>query len=301
MMTFFCLMGTSAVSLFQNERLTQFLRHRASGYHGTLSYMITKTVFDDVMYRLIPCILFSYVSYTLIDYGRVWTEADFYNVTTQTVLAGNDCSTSTLPFERLGACAADQEAALKKSNFQSMKDLEDEMIFFRSLPIYTFSLYLSGTVSSTLCTIIGAMTKDSRTGNFVSVLVLLFFLMFSGALINNQTVKDGLALFSWIRYVSPYGFALESLLIGQMNGQCFYFNPKVALTDTAALVCAEVSGETWLLQLGCTPAGEISSSTNDAVCNYTGQTILYDFYALLIFRYIFLASILYFVLRWKRQ
>ena len=130
--------------------------------------------------------------------------------------------------------------------------------------------------------------------------VSIIFLLTTAIILTKHTI-NGLALFSWIRYVSPYGFALESLLIGQMNGQCFYFNPKVALTDTAALVCAEVSGETWLLQLGCTPAGEISSSTNDAVCNYTGQTILYDFYALLIFRYIFLASILYFVLRWKRQ
>eukprot|EP00943_MAST-04B_sp_MAST-4B-sp1_P000183 g183.t1 len=157
-----------------------------------------------------------------------------------------------------------------------MKELEDNMQFFRSLPVYAISLYLASTVSSTLCTIIGALTKDSRSGNFVSVLVLLFFLMFSGALINNQTVKDGSILFSWIRYISPYGFVLESLLIAQMQGQCFYFNPKVELSDTAALVCAEVSGETWLLQLGCTPAGEAyasnSSTASSTILNEMNMT-----------------------------
>ena len=119
-------------------------------------------------------------------------------------------------------------------------------------------------------------------------------------------MKDGSILFSWIRYISPYGFVLESLLIAQMQGQCFYFNPKVELSDTAALVCAEVSGETWLLQLGCTPAGEAYASNSSTAsstmsCNYTGQTILNDFYCILVFRYVFLASILYVVLRCKRH
>ena len=176
------------------------------------------------------------------------------------------------------------------------------MAFFRSFPMFTVSMYLAATVSSKICGIIGALTETSRTGNFVAVLVLLFFLMFSGALINNQTVQHGSFLISWIRYISPYGFILESLLIGQMQGQCFYFNPKVAISDTSALVCAEVSGETWLMQLGCTPAGQIGkASVNEINCNYTSATILYDFCFLLILRYVMLEACFYLVLRLKRH
>ena len=83
----------------------------------------------------------------------------------------------------------DQELALKNSGIHSLQDLQENIAFFRSFPMFTVSMYLAATVSSKICGIIGALTETSRTGNFVAVLVLLFFLMFSGALINNQTVS----------------------------------------------------------------------------------------------------------------
>ena len=70
-------MGTTAVSMFQGDRRNSFLRQRASGYFGTYSYMFVKSAFDDILYRFVPCLIFSSIAYNLINFQKVWTEDDF--------------------------------------------------------------------------------------------------------------------------------------------------------------------------------------------------------------------------------
>ena len=103
--------------------------------------------------------------------------------------------------------------------------------------------------------------------------------MFSGALINNNLLQSGSWLFGWLRYASPFGYALEGLLVSQMQGQCFLFDPQssvgggVSGKDNPAIVCAEITGEVWLLNLGCSPVGETGKGDT---CEFTGNTVHND-------------------------
>ena len=51
--------------------------------------------------------------------------------------------------------------------------------------------------------------------------------------------------------------------------------------NNEAVVCAEISGETWLLNLGCSPVGETS---DNGACQYTGETVRSDIIVLLLIR-----------------
>ena len=93
-------------------------------------------------------------------------------------------------------------------------------------------------------------------------------------------------MFGWMRYASPFEYALEGLLVSQMQGQCFLFDPQsragnIVDQNNEAVVCAEISGETWLLNLGCSPVGETSGNR---ACQYTGDTIRSDIVVLALIR-----------------
>eukprot|EP00943_MAST-04B_sp_MAST-4B-sp1_P003347 g3347.t1 len=260
-MTFCTLMGMSAVSLIQGNEKVRFLRERASGYYSTMSFLATKVILDDFFMRLIPSIIFSLIAYNLINYSKVWEEDDFYNITSSKILPGSVCSTSSMPFQRAGSCLNVFDNSVAKSGMTEV-ELKASMAFYRSLPIFGVLLFLASTISSNICVTVGVLTNTNRVGTFVSVLLILLFTMFSGALINNNLLHDASWLFGWLRYVSPFEYVLEGLLIGQMQGQCFLFDPRTAVssigTDDTAVVCAEIAGETWLLNLGCSPVVIIS-------------------------------------------
>ncbi len=298
-MTFCALMGTSAVSLIQGNEKIRFLRERASGYYSTMSFLATKIILDDFFMRLIPSIVFSLIAYNLINYSKVWKEGDFYNVTSSKILPGSVCSTSNMPFQRAGSCLNVFENSVAKSGTTEV-ELKASMAFYRSLPVFGGLLFLTSTIASNICTTVGVLTNTNRVGTFVSVLLILLFTMFSGALINNNLLHDGSWLFGWLRYVSPFEYVLEGLLIGQMQGQCFLFDPKTAVssigTDDTAVVCAEIAGETWLLNLGCSPVGE--NSKNE--CEFTGNTIANDLIVLVGIR-VLLAVLLYCVMYFKKS
>merc|ERR1711871_1025865 len=113
---------------------------------------------------------------------------------------------------------------MEGGGYMTMAEMEADYAAFRSVYMLGILLYLTGSIASGLCSIVGVVTATNRTGSFVSVLLILFFVMFSGALINNNLLKDGGWGFNWMRYVSPFGFAFEGMLIGQMEGQCFIFD-----------------------------------------------------------------------------
>ena len=138
MMTFCALMGTSAVSLFQGIEKLRYLRERASGYYSTLSYLMTRMFFDDLFLRLIPSITFSVIAYKMINYEKVWTEDDFYNSTSKTILPGSVCSASKMPFQRLGACADELNKAAISRNLSVTELMElNEVLSITTSILYT--------------------------------------------------------------------------------------------------------------------------------------------------------------------
>jgi hypothetical protein len=305
MVTFVALLGMSAVSLFQGHEKIRFLRERASGYYSTFPFTLSKVVFDDMLFRLIPCVVFTVIVYNLVDYRRVWTEHDFYNATSGLMKPGSLCAKAGLPFQRAGICVKKlTESVIARG--VTIEELMQSMAFFRSAPVMGLILFLTSTIASSLCATVGVITTTNRTGSFVAVLIILLFTMFNGALINNNLLQSGGSYSAWLRYVSPFGFAMEGLLIGQMEGQCFFFDPKTSGSSISgggdsgggatALACAEVYGQTWLLNLGCSPAGE----TSDGTCRFTGDTIVKDIVILCVIR-VFLFFVLHFALYFKRN
>ena len=305
MVTFVALLGMSAVSLFQGHEKIRFLRERASGYYSTFPFTLSKVVFDDMLFRLIPCVVFTVIVYNLVDYRRVWTEHDFYNATSGLMKPGSLCAKAGLPFQRAGICVEKlTESVIARG--VTIEELMQSMAFFRSAPVMGLILFLTSTIASSLCATVGVITTTNRTGSFVAVLIILLFTMFNGALINNNLLQSGGSYSAWLRYVSPFGFAMEGLLIGQMEGQCFFFDPKTSGSSISgggdsgggatALACAEVYGQTWLLNLGCSPAGE----TSDGTCRFTGDTIVKDIVILCVIR-VFLFFVLHFALYFKRN
>jgi ABC-type multidrug transport system ATPase subunit len=298
MMTFVALMGTSAVSLFQGTAKLRFLRERASGYYTTLPYTVSKVLFDDLFLRLAPCACFVAIAYAMVDYGRVYTEADFYNATTGTMTAvGSICARTGIPLQLVGSCAADMQKGVAAGGYAGLAEMEAEYAAYRSVYALGLLLYLTASVASGICSVVGVATATNRTGSFVSVLLILLFIMFSGALINNNLLREGGWGVNWVRIASPFGYAFEGMIIGQMEGQCFFFDPRNSYApgkEASALACAEVSGQTWLLNIGCSPVGEVAGGG----CRFDPHTIQRDIFALLGLRAV-LFALLYLALRFK--
>lgn len=63
--------------------------------------------------------------------------------------------------------------------------------------------------------VIGIMVKDSGSATMLSVLVLLFSLLFAGLFINKETIPLGL---SWIEKLSVFHYAYEALAVNEVNG-----------------------------------------------------------------------------------
>lgn len=63
--------------------------------------------------------------------------------------------------------------------------------------------------------VIGILVKDSGSATMLSVLLLLFSLLFSGLFINKETIPFGL---SWIEKLSVFHYAYESLAVNEVNG-----------------------------------------------------------------------------------
>lgn len=63
--------------------------------------------------------------------------------------------------------------------------------------------------------VVGILIKDSGSATMLSVLILLFSLLFAGLFINKETIPSGL---SWIEKLSIFHYAYESLSVNEVNG-----------------------------------------------------------------------------------
>lgn len=76
-------------------------------------------------------------------------------------------------------------------------------------------LVLFNLVASLEILVIGISIKDSGSAIIVSVLIMLFSLLFSGLFINKETIPYGL---EWIEKISVFHYAYESLAVNEVNG-----------------------------------------------------------------------------------
>ena len=84
---------------------------------------------------------------------------------------------------------------------------------------------------------------DGIGQSIAKVLIILFCLMFSGALVSISSMGGALKFFS---SMSPFAFTLEAINIGTFQNQCFLFNPTTMESlfsgSKKALACTEVPG-----------------------------------------------------------
>ena len=135
--------------------------------------------------------------------------------------------------------------------------------------------------SAAIATTIAACTGNPMVTNFLSVLVILLMLMFSGALVSHVNMP---VVVSWITSVSPFSFAFEALSIGHFQEQCFLFNPTTASSlfdqqGRKANVCVETTGYVWLLNFGCTLVANYTTVGGGPMCHYDNATIDRDLWA----------------------
>ncbi|KAG2204428.1 hypothetical protein INT47_005219 [Mucor saturninus] len=74
-------------------------------------------------------------------------------------------------------------------------------------------LVLFNLTAAALCLAIGVIFKNVSMANLLSVLVMLFSMLFAGLLLNKDTMSP---YFGWLKYLSFFNYALEALLVNEM-------------------------------------------------------------------------------------
>jgi len=255
----FALLGLSAGGAWQRDRL-RFIRERASGYYGTIPYFCSKYLFDVAFFRVVPCVVFVLCSYDLIGYEHQYNST---YVNSPSFFNSSGCRGHVL---RKGTCTTDPIANPPNTNHG---------VFGRSKLMLITMLAIVAMSSASLSQTIASCTGNPMVTNFVSVLIILLMLMFSGALVSHVDMP---AFVAWITSLSPFSFAFEALSVGHFQQQCFLFNPTSvsSLFDPngrKASVCVETSGYVWLLNFGCTMAANYTVDDGPMKCHYTNETI----------------------------
>ncbi|RCH93850.1 hypothetical protein CU098_000648, partial [Rhizopus stolonifer] len=81
--------------------------------------------------------------------------------------------------------------------------------FFKFLLV----LVLFNLTAAALCLAIGVVFKNLSMANLLSVLVMLFSMLFAGLLLNKDSMPPW---FSWLKYLSFFNYGLEALLVNEM-------------------------------------------------------------------------------------
>ena len=260
--TLFSLLGLSAVGTWQSGRL-RFLRQRSSGYYGTLSYYMSRWLFDAMTLRVFPVCIFVLSSYDLMGLSAHY-DSEFVN--TAKFFNSSGCRGI---IQDSGSCANDPLAV----------DGNDLGAWGRSRSLCIGALTLVALSSSSIASFITSCSSSPQVANFITVLIILILLMFSGAMVS----PESMGTLSWIQIFNPFALAFEAMNIGSFQNQCFLFNPTTMDSilpgkKREALACVEVPGYKWMIQFGCTPLANRTSwgDYGNTTCHYDYATISYD-------------------------
>jgi ABC-type multidrug transport system ATPase subunit/ABC-type multidrug transport system permease subunit len=109
--------------------------------------------------------------------------------------------------------------------------------------IYLASLTLCSLASSALLYAVGAAVPSVAVGNVIGALLLLFFMLFGGFLLNNGSAPDYVI---WLQSVSFFNHAFEAAASNELAGAVFQFDP-------AGYFSIDVDGQAYLDQLAFSP------------------------------------------------
>jgi ABC-type multidrug transport system ATPase subunit/ABC-type multidrug transport system permease subunit len=137
--------------------------------------------------------------------------------------------------------------------------------------IYLASLALCSTASSALLYAVGAAVPSVAVGNVIGALLLLFFMLFGGFLLNNASAPDYVI---WLQSVSFFNHAFEAAASNELAGAVFQFDP-------AGYFSIDVDGQAYLDQLAFSPT---MLPTNLAALG--GMTALYLLLGYLLLHFI---------------
>lgn len=137
--------------------------------------------------------------------------------------------------------------------------------------IYLASLTLCSLASSALLYAVGAAVPSVAVGNVIGALLLLFFMLFGGFLLNNGSAPEYVI---WLQSVSFFNHAFEAAASNELAGAVFQFDP-------AGYFSIDVDGQAYLDQLAFSPK---MLPTNLAAL--AGMTVLYLLLGYLLLHFI---------------
>jgi ABC-type multidrug transport system ATPase subunit len=108
-------------------------------------------------------------------------------------------------------------------------------------------LILISLVASSMCLAISAFTPSLSLGNLIAILLLLFYMLFGGFLVNKQSMPP---FIQWLKWVSFLNYGFEVLLVNELNGLTIRFQPKGYHINSAV----NLNGKVFLDQFDMDPA-----------------------------------------------
>ena len=109
--------------------------------------------------------------------------------------------------------------------------------------VYLAALTLNSTASTALLYAVGAAVPSVAVGNVIGALLLLFFMLFGGFLLNNASAPEYV---TWLQSVSFFNHAFEAAASNELAGAVFQFDP-------AGYFSIDVDGQAYLDQLAFSP------------------------------------------------
>lgn len=101
-------------------------------------------------------------------------------------------------------------------------------------------LVLVSLVATCMCLTISSITPSLNIGNLIAIMLLLFFLLFGGFLVNKTSMP---VFLGWLQWSSFQSYAFEILLVNELTGLTIMFNPS-----GYDIKPVPVAGETFLAQ-----------------------------------------------------
>jgi len=88
--------------------------------------------------------------------------------------------------------------------------------------LFESTLVLASLVAASLCLAISAATPSLSLGNLIAILIMLFFMLFGGFLVNKTSMPW---FISWIKWSSFLNYAFELLMVNEFENSTVIFDP----------------------------------------------------------------------------
>ncbi len=111
---------------------------------------------------------------------------------------------------------------------------------------YLLTLVLTSIVSGSMCLAISTVVPSLGLGNLISILLLLFYLLFAGFLVNKNNIPSAI---NWFSYLSFLNYGFEVLMVNELQYALIWFNPA----DIPPSNWQTVNGNVFLAQFGMDP------------------------------------------------